>query len=226
MARRPRLVVPGHAHYVIQRGHGGRVLFSSPSDRASFLSALNEAAHAEGVLLHAYALLDHEVHLLVTPSTRTGLGRLVQAVGRNYVSAHNRRNHLSGTLWDGRFRACVLDAGTPRLAALRLIDGLASEALQGSAAHRLGTAGRDAALVTLHEVPELWQLGNTPFEREAAYGRLLSQGLPTGLAEKLRRAALGGLAVGTAAFVSDLEQSTGLAAQERRRGRPRRLTDG
>jgi hypothetical protein len=50
--------------------------------------------------------------------------------------------------------------------------------------------------------------------------------LPTGLAEKLRRAALGGLAVGTAAFVSDLEQSTGLAAQERRRGRPRRLTDG
>jgi putative transposase len=225
MARRPRLVVAGLAHYVIQRGHSERVLFEGPAARAGFLSCLNRGAEAEAVLLHAYVLLDHEVHLLVTPSTADGLGRLVQAVGRYYVSAHNRQNLSSGTLWDGRFRACVLEPGPCRLAALRLIHGLATEVLDGSAPQRLGWAGRDAAPVSLHDLPEFWQLGNTPFEREAAYGKLLSQGLPTGVAEKLRRAALGGWAVGTPAFVSDLEQTTGRAAQAQRRGRPKRLVN-
>jgi putative transposase len=225
MARRPRLVVPGLSHYLIQRGHSERVLFADPAARASFLTSLNQAADAEAVLLHAYVLLDHEVHLLATPSTPDGLGRLVQAVGRHYVSAHNRQNRSSGTLWDGRFRACVLEPGPSRLVALRLIDGLTNQALDGSAPHRLGAAGRDVAPVSLHDLPEFWQLGNTPFEREAAYGKLLSQGLPTGVAEQLRSAALGGWAVGTPAFVSDLEQATGRAAQAQRRGRPKRLAN-
>ncbi len=223
MARRARLVLAGQAHYVIQRGHPGSNLFVSADDRGSFLASLNEAAAAEGVLLHAYALLEHEVHLLATPNSATGLGRLVQAVGRRYVSAHNRQQQRSGTLWDGRFRACVVEAGPQRLAVLRLIDGLAPEPTHSSAARHLGLAGTTGtSLPELHDLPELWQLGNTPFEREATYGRLLQQGLPATVTEKLRRAALGGWAQGSAGFLADVEQASGQLARPRPRGRPSR----
>jgi putative transposase len=224
MARRARLVLAGQAHYVIQRGHPGSNLFAGANDRALFLASLREAAATEGVLLHAYALLEHEVHLLATPHSASGLGRLVQSLGRRYVSAHNRLNQRSGTLWDGRFRACVVEAGPQRLAVLRLIDGLAPEPQHSSAARRLGLLGAAATASTpeLHELPELWQLGNTPFEREAAYGRLLQQGLPASVADKLRRAALGGWALGSASFVADVEQTSGQVARPRPRGRPSR----
>jgi putative transposase len=222
MARRARLVLAGQAHYVIQRGHPDSNLFAEADDRGRFLASLHEAAAAEGVLLHAYALLEHEVHLLATPNSAAGLGRLVQAVGRRYVSAHNRQNQRSGTLWDGRFRACVVEAGPQRLAVLRLIDGLAAEPQHSSAARRLGLVGAEgtAGRPELHELPELWQLGNTPFEREAAYGRLLQQGLPAAMTEKLRRAALGGWVLGSASFVADVEQTSGQVARPRPRGRP------
>jgi putative transposase len=224
MARRARLVLAGQAHYVIQRGHPCINLFAGANDRGLFLASLREAAAAEGVLLHAYALLEHEVHLLATPNSTSGLGRLVQAVGRRYVSAHNRQHQRGGTLWDGRFRACVVEAGPQRLAVLRLIDGLVAEPQHSSAAHRLGLLGTNASASApeLQELPELWQLGNTPFEREAAYGRLLQQGLPAGVADKLRHAALGGWPLGSAGFVADVEDTTGQIARPRPRGRPSR----
>ena len=44
MARLPRLVVAGQAHFVVQRGHGGAPVFADDSDRAAYLAALREAA--------------------------------------------------------------------------------------------------------------------------------------------------------------------------------------
>jgi putative transposase len=220
MARRARLVLAGQAHYLVQRGHPGASLFADTQDRARFLNSLNQAAIAEGVLLHGYALLESEVHLLATPTTTSALGRLVQAVGRSYVSAHNRQNQRSGTLWNGRFRACVVEAGVHRLMVLRLIDALAPDPQHSSASRRLGSRVVGGGVPALHELPELWQLGNTPFEREAAYGKLLQQGLPTSVMEQLRRAALGGWAVGSGAFVAEVEQTSGQPARPRARGRP------
>ncbi|HRC38884.1 MAG TPA: transposase, partial [Rubrivivax sp.] len=169
MARLPRLVVAGQAHFVVQRGHGGAPVFADDSDRAAYLAALREAAATERVQVHAHALLPGEVQLLVTPAEPAALSRLMQALGRRYVAAHNRRHGCRGTLWDGRFRCGVVEPGPTRLQALCLIDGAATESGLTSAAHRLG-APRDALLV---DPPEYWQLGNTPFEREAAYRGLL-----------------------------------------------------
>ena len=221
MARLSRLEVPGQVHYLIQRAHGGlgaRGVFADAQDREAFLAALQEAATTEQVQLHAYALLGHEVQLLATPAVPGALGRLVQAVGRRYGSAYNRRHQHRGTLWDGRYRCAVLEAGTRRLAALRLVDGQSAEAGYTSAAHRCGTAR--SALLT--DLPELWALGNTPFEREAAYRALLQSGLPGADAQALRQAALGGWAAGSAAFAATVAQATARPARPRARGRPRR----
>lgn len=221
MARLPRLALAGHTHYLIQRAHGsvaGRGVFADAQDRETFLSALHEAAAAEQVQLHAYALLADEVHLLATPAAGPALGRLMQALGRRYVSAYNRRHSHQGSLWDGRFRCAVVEPGATRLALLCLVDGLSEEAGVTSAAHRTG-ARREPGLT---DPPELWQLGNTPFEREAAYRGLLNQGVPAARAEAWRRAALGGWAIGSTAFTAAVADMAARPAGPRPRGRPRR----
>lgn len=218
MARLARLVLAGQAHYVIQRGLGGQVIFAGEHERQIFLALLRESAAAEGVRLHAYALLDDEVQLLATPEAANGLSRLMQAVGRRYVSAYNRRHGRSGTLWDGRFRCSVLEGGTTRLDVLRLIDGQSCEPGVTSASARDGGRADPA----LSHPPEYWQLGNTPFEREAAYRALLAQGLPEARVRTLRHAALGGWAAGLPAFAEQVQQALQRPARPRAPGRPRR----
>jgi putative transposase len=220
MARLPRLVVPGEAHHLILRAHGGlgaTGICADAADRSACLAALQEAAAAERVQIHAYALLPTELQLLATPEAATGLGRLVQALGRRYVSAYNRRHGRSGTLWNGRYRCAVVEPGATRLNVLRLIDGLSAEPGATSAGHHSG--GARAAL--LRDLPEIWALGNTPFEREAALRTLLAQALPPVLSETLRQAALGGWVSGSAAFAAAVAQASARPARPRPRGRPR-----
>ncbi|MBA4176606.1 MAG: transposase [Leptothrix sp. (in: Bacteria)] len=221
MARLPRLEWPGQLHYLILSGHGALAapgVFTDAIDRQAFTEALRDAATAEGVQVHAYALLPDEAQLLVTPPGPGATGRLMQAVGRRYVSAYNRRHRRRGSLWAGRYRAAVVEAGELSLAALCLVDGASAEPEGTSAGSRTGLTQRS----WLTDPPEVWALGNTPFEREAAYRDLLARGVPAPLAESLRRAALGGWALGSPAFLDAATQATARPAAARPRGRPRK----
>ncbi len=209
------MAVAGHAHYIIQRGHSGQPVFADDEDRRAYLAALHEAALAQQVVLHAYALLDAEVQLLATPPSAQALSRMMQTLGRRYVSGYNRRHGSSGTLWDGRFRAAVVEPGGARLQVLLLTDGQPG---QTSASHRTGGT-RHRLLV---DPPEIWGLGNTPFEREARYRTLLVQGVPPAEQAALRQAALGGWVIGARAFALTLQDKIERPALPRLRGRPAR----
>ena len=228
MARLPRLAWSGLPHYVWVRGHDGRAIVRDDEDRQALLGTLREAAHAHEVSLHAYALLDDQLHLLATPARGASLGRMVQDLGRRYVARFNRRHGRSGALWDGRYRAAVVEPGAVLLGVLHAIDARARaeggpqdeahEQRRGSAAHRLGRC-RDASLV---DPPEYWQLGNTPFERQARWEQMLRQPAHDGIWQALRHAAAGGWAYGSAAFIADLAERAGRPLQPRPRGRPRK----
>lgn len=215
MARLSRLSIPGETHHVLLRGHGGVPVFADDEDRRRFLQALRDAAARHRTALHAYALGAAGAQFLCTPTDATSVGRLVQWLGRHYVSAYNRRHGRAGTLWDGRYRCALVEAGDWRLAALRLVD--ASDGWT-SAGHRLGLA-RDPALA---DPPEVWALGNTPFEREHAWRALLDEPLPPGVAEALRDAVAGGWAAGSPRFVAAVGEACSRPAAKRPRGRPRR----
>lgn len=215
MARLPRLLLPGHAHVVLQRAHGGRAVFVDDADRQRYLEGLRDAAAATGVTVHAYALGDDGVRLLLTPGEGDALSRCLQAVGRRYVSTYNRTHAQRGTLWDGRFRCGVVEDGAPRLLALRWIDGQsgATSAAQRSGGPREGW---------LSDPPEYWSLGNTPFDREAVYRTLLVQGVPAADRARLEAASAGGWTFGSPAFASEVAAQVGRPAQPRPRGRPPR----
>lgn len=221
MARLTRLVVPGQAHYVIQRGQSGQVALAQAADRDLLALLMAQAARAEQVQLHAIALLDNELQLLCTPVTSQGLSQMMQAVGRRYVSAYNQRHGRAGSLWDGRFRCAVVEPGAVLLEVLCLIDGLegtATDPPRTTAGQRAG--GR--TLATVVDPPEYWALGNTPFDREQAYRERLAAGVASARAQTLRSAALGGWAIGGPLFLSQIAKASGRPVAPRPRGRPRR----
>lgn len=219
MARLARLEWPGELHHVLLRAHDGGPadgVLGDAADRDRFLDALREAGRLEPVSLHAYALLPREAQLLLTPGQPGALARFMQALGRRFVSAHNARHGLRGSPWTGRFHNAVLEAGPWRLAALLAVDGASAEPGLTSAGQRTGSAAGGG----LVDPTEFWALGNTPFEREAAYRQRLATGLPPAQALALRQAVQGGWALGSPAFVAAAAQSSGRPARPRLRGRP------
>jgi putative transposase len=225
MARLPRLAVGGAVHLVVQRGHNRQPVFVDDADRHAYLATLREVTRERGVVLHGYALLDAEVWLLVQPAEAGALSRAMQALGRRFVAAVNRRHGRHGTLWDGRFRATVLDERTQLLDALVHVEtkpvdaGLVAHAVDwpwSSARHHLGLA-RDPWLA---EHAMLWTLGNTPFERDSAWRRRLDAGLAPARRRTIDDAALQGWALGPPDFVAAVAERAGRPATRRPRGRP------
>lgn len=227
MARSRRLAVAGYAHHLIQRGNNRCPIFVDANDREEYLAMLREAALSTGVALHAYVLMDNHVHLLGTPAAADALSRMMQVLGRNYVGWFNHRHGRSGTLWEGRFRSSLIESDPYLLACMRYIElnpvraGMVASAeafAWSSARHHLGL--RADALLTDHAL--FWSLGNTPFEREAAWRRFLEEGVSQTEAQAFAVAVVRGRALGSDAFLRRVASESGLQVTSGRRGRPRR----
>lgn len=218
MARLPRLALAGRPHYVLQRGHNGSPIFVDAEDRQAYLQILKEAIAANGIALHAYALGDAEVRLLVTPAQAEGVSRLMQAVGRRYVAGFNRRHGRHGTLWSGRFKSTVVDDAHV-IDCVRHIETLPSGPVGSqwsSAGHHIGAASSPL----IREHPSYWSIGNTPFDREAQYRRLLDEPLDEALSAAIDAAIDKGWPLGSAEFTHQLASETARRLHPLRRGRP------
>jgi putative transposase len=225
MARLPRLSVPAYPHHVIQRGNNGQPIFQTDADRRRMLELIEEYARQFEVAVHAYVLMDNHLHLLLTPRTGDGLPRLMQALGRRYVRYFNDSHGRTGTLWDGRYKSTLIEAERHLLACMVYLDlnpvraGLAAQArdyVWSSHGHYAGL--RVERLLTPH--PLYWQLGNTPFAREAAYAQLVQSGLSSQQQQALTESVLHGWALGGADFVAALQKKTDRRLSKSSPGRP------
>jgi putative transposase len=227
MARLPRLALPGFAHLVLVRGHNGEAVFRDEDDRTTFLDALDAAFKRDRVALHAYALLTDCVWLLCTPARDGDLSRAMQALGRRFAAAFNRRHDRSGSLWDGRYRSTVVEPGPMLLTALIFVDQALDDltsvdaedgpsTLWSSMRQHLGFAGR----VQLVDLAEYWALGNTPFDRAAAFRALLAGNARPAAYEQIVSATQRGWPIGSSAFIDRLETLTTRTVRARQRGRP------
>jgi putative transposase len=110
MARQPRLDLPGIAQHIVQRGNNRLPCFLDDGDRQRYLTLLREALLDTGCRLHAYVLMDNHVHLLATPPEIGAIARFMQKLGRGYVGQFNARHRRTGTLWEGRYKASLVDS--------------------------------------------------------------------------------------------------------------------
>jgi putative transposase len=225
MARLPRLTLPGYPHHVIQRGNNRQAIFSDPADYQTLLDLLDENARRWGVAIHAYVLMGNHFHLLVTPQTADALPQMMQAVGRRYVRYFNDRQQRSGTLWEGRYKSTVIQAERYLLACMAYIDlnpvraGMVAQARDYPwSSHRHYIGQHTDKCITPH--PLVWELGNTPFAREAAYAEWVRTGVGMVQQAALTDTALRGWALGEPDFVAELQKKTQRRVSKSRAGRP------
>ena len=227
MARLPRLVVPNQLHHVIAQGHNDQLIARDDADYQAFLSWLREAARQSCVSIHAYVVLPSRLQLLATPVDDTGLSKMMQSLGRLYVPYFNSRYGRTGGLWEGRFRATVLDPVAYFLPCASLIEyqpviaGLVSDVAAypwSSHAHHVGHHKEP----WLSDHPAYWALGNTPFEREAAYLQISKAPVGSEIGEKIWLATRKAWALGSEEFCRRLTKLTARRLAPVGRGRPRK----
>ena len=68
------------------------------------------AAEQYGGFVHAYVLMTNHVHLLVTGTGVGAIGQIMQSLGRRYVRYVNSSYRRTGTLWEGRYKSCLVDS--------------------------------------------------------------------------------------------------------------------
>ncbi len=122
MPRKQRFFLAGVPAHLVQRGNNRQAVFYDDSDYRAYLGWLVEGAQRYGCAIHAYVLMTNHVHLLLTPRDRDSISRLLQYVGRRYVAYVNHRYGRTGTLWEGRFKASVIDASEYLLRCYRYIE--------------------------------------------------------------------------------------------------------
>ncbi len=182
MARQPRLDLPGIPQHIVQRGNNRLPCFLDDNDRRRYLHLLREALLATECRLHAYVLMDNHVHMLVTPTGYGGITRLMQKLGRQYVGQFNARHRRTGTLWEGRYKACLVDSADYLLRCVRYIDlnpvraRMTDDPVALSWSSCAALCGkRDDPLLVLH--PTQLALGASAAERAIAYRQLLEEAL-------------------------------------------------
>ena len=110
MPRLPRYVLPGQPQHVIQRGNNRSPIFVADEDYECFRHYLYEACERHGCSIHAWVFMTNHIHLLLTPDAEESIAKTMQSVGRRYVQYFNTTYQRTGTLWEGRYKATLVDS--------------------------------------------------------------------------------------------------------------------
>lgn len=201
MPRPPRLVVPSVPLHIIQRGNNRIPCFHVQNDCLAYLDMLRECAFDMGCAVHAYVLMSNHVHLLLSPDARDSASMMMQRLGQRYVQYFNRRHARTGTLWEGRFRSCLVEDARYFLICHRYIElnpvracMVETPADYPWSSYRSNAFGQENALITPH--PIYTGLGGDVDACRAAYRGLFGDALPDDVLEEVRQASHGNRRLG------------------------------
>jgi putative transposase len=223
MSRLSRVAPIGIPQHVIQRGNNRQVCFRDEHDFGHYAGWLNEYARKYGVAIHAWVFMSNHVHLLCTPSEEGAVSKMMQALGRQYVRYFNGKYKRSGTLWEGRFKSCLIDSDAYLFEVYRYIElnPVRAKMVNDPAEYKwssfqVNALGRLSDLCVPHVL--YGALGRTASERQDAYKALFTDVIDDLLLDDLRSATRAGMALGTETFKSMLEVSGGRRLNLKKRG--------
>ncbi len=225
MPRKPRFYLPDVPVHVIQRGNNRQATFFSDEDYQAFLNWLKEGADKHGCSIHAYVLMSNHFHLLVTPKARESISRMIQFVGRNYVTYVNHKYGRSGTLWEGRHKGCLIHGESYLLACSRYIElnpvraGMVKTPGEYRWSSYRGNAHGEATEI-LGQHSLYLALGTTNETRQFAYRELFRNALDSDQLHSIRAAVQTGTPLGDGRFRAQIERTLGCKTGHSRRGRP------
>jgi putative transposase len=227
MPRTKRLDLAGVARHVVQRGNDRQPCFFRDGDYRYYLQTLQEACTKYRCRVHAYVLMTNHVHLLMTPEEPDSISKVMQALGSRYVRYVNDTLGRSGTLWEGRYKASLVDTERYVMACYRYIElnpvraGMLSEAgdyLWSS--YPCNGQGRIDPLVSPHHV--YLRTAADPAGRQLYHREFVAQAIPCEELETIRVYIQRQRALGSTRFQEQIERQLGRRAGPGVPGRPRK----
>ncbi|WNO60353.1 transposase [Rheinheimera sp. MMS21-TC3] len=211
MARQPRYHISGMAQHVIQRGNNKQVCFFQPDDYRVYLDKVKLYAAQHGVAIHAFVLMTNHVHMQLTPEQETSISLFMQALGRFYVQYVNKAYNRTGTLWEGRYKATLIESDNYFLAVSRYIElnPVRAAMVTHPAAYPWSSFHANA----LGKAIQLWQphpcylaLGDTDEQRQQAYRALFEHAFADKVLAEIRYASQKGWVLGSERFKQQIAQ--------------------
>jgi putative transposase len=218
MARLKRICPPGIPQHIIQRGNNRQACFVGAEDYTCYAHWLGEAAKKFDVAVHAWVFMTNHVHLLATPSCGMGVSQMMQFLGRRYVRYFNSVYQRTGTLWEGRFKSCVVDAERYFFTCQRYIElnpvraGMVQHPKEYKwSSYVTNGEGKSSSIFTPH--PLYLALGDTTAERANRYRALFEGTIDGHDLDEIRDSVNKGLALGSVGFKLQIEKITGRRVQ-------------
>ncbi len=213
MPRQPRVVLQAVPMHVIQRGHDRQRCFFVDEDYVLYRQWLHEEAVIAACQVHAYVLMSNHVHLLVSVDDALRLARMMKGLAQRYAQYLNYRYGTSGTVWDGRYKSCLVQTEAYLLTCQRYIELNPVRAgmvrFPGNykwSSYRCNAEGRHDEVVTPHSVYE--RLGLDAAARRQAYMRLFHETLTPMQLEQIRAAGNSNGVLGDLAFIAKHRRPT------------------
>ena len=226
--RQPRYRIPGLPQHLVQRGNDRQPTFYTAGDYRIYKECLRSAAATHACHIHAYVLMTNHVHLLVTPAADASLSRLMQSLGRRYVRYINQTYQRTGTLWEGRYKACLVQADTYFLACQRYIELNPVRAMMVTdpgqyehSSYRHNALGLADPLITPH--PTYDALGHNPAARCEAYRSMVQSSISTDATDKIRQETESCMVLGNDRFKDQIEAILDRSVRPGTAGRPRKI---
>ena len=225
MPRQPRYFIPNIPQHVIQRGVDRQAVFFEARDYQLYLDTLRCAAHRYDCSVHAYVLMTNHTHLLITPGTGRSLPLLMQAMGRGYVQKLNRHYNRTGTLWQGRYKASLIQDDLYLLTCYRYIElnpvraGMVRRPGDYPySSYRHNANGQPDRLITPH--PLYQSLATTQRQRLSAYRALFADEIAPELLALVRNTTNACQVLGNDRFKDQIEAMLGRSVRPGKPGRP------
>ena len=225
MARLPRISPVDVPVHIIQRGNNRQVCFVAGEDYSAYVDWLSKYSKKYSVDIHAWVLMTNHVHLLCTPRRGGSLSLMMQSMGRNYVRYFNSEYQRTGTLWEGRYKSCLIQEDRYLLEVHRYIelnpvraDMVKDPGEYVWSSYQCNALGKLSEMCTPHS--EYQALGADPEERRSNYRSLFSKHVEGELLEEIRLNTNKGMAIGSHRFKEEIEVLTGRRVKAKKRGRP------
>ncbi|MGQ8365262.1 transposase [Glaciecola sp. 1036] len=228
MPRRQRVYVPDVPTHVVQRGNNKQRVFLDNSDCAYYMSLLSEAIERYEVALNAYVLMGNHVHFLMTPSTKIGISRVMQLMGKKYVYYFNQKYERTGALWGGRHFASLIDSELYLLNCYRYIELnpvraniVGNPANYTWSSYHANALGKEIKCITPHE--KYLALGKSQETRLNNYKALFTEGLSSEEIKKFTLFTKHNYPIGSDDFIARISAKLGIKFGKLTPGAPKKL---
>jgi len=226
MPRKPRMYLANIPAHVVQRGNNRDACFFSDDDYLFYLDVLAEGLRRYHVKLHAYCLMTNHVHLLMTPEDELGISRVMQHIGRRYVQYINLTYKRSGTLWEGRHKASLVDADNYLLKCYRYIEmnPVAASMVDTPEQYRWSSYcwhawGKPISIISDHTLYD--DLGHSSKTKQYAYRELFKTQIPEEDLHAINEGLKYNYPLGHERFRAQVEIALGRKVGQKQRGRPK-----